>query len=244
MPPPNAFLVPHALALASELNYIFVADRENGRVLCFFASNGTFHKEYKHSVIGTKIYSVAYAREKLYLVNGPDPVTFHPVPVRGFVLDIYSGKITSMFAPKDKMNNPHDLYVTEDASEIYVVELNNHVIYRFLQGSINKTLYILQNNFYINISSSLFLGTNESKHSEISSAKRHRTNILVHPETTDDDDEKNNMTKWILGLGSATISFIIICVVIAAIVARCQKRGRKTRSYYDVPSFEMSKLVE
>lgn len=40
----------------------------------------------------------------------------------------------SMFGPKGNMNNPHDLYVTEDGSEIYVVELNNHNIFRFLQG--------------------------------------------------------------------------------------------------------------
>lgn len=137
MPPPNAFLVPHALALASELNYIYVADRENGRVLCFFASNGTFHKEYRHSAIGTQIYSVSYARERLYLVNGMDLYNpIKPAPVRGFVLDIYSGKILSMFAPKGNMNKPHDLYVTEDGSEIYVVELNNHKIYRFLEGTI------------------------------------------------------------------------------------------------------------
>lgn len=140
LPPPNAFLVPHALALSSALNYIYVADRENGRVLCFFASNGTFHKEYKHPAIGTKIYSVAYAREKLYLVNGPDPYTIDSVPVRGFVLDIHSGAILSIFGPKGNMNNPHDLYVTEDDSEIYVVELNNHKIYRFLQGTVSLDL--------------------------------------------------------------------------------------------------------
>lgn len=137
MPPSNAFLVPHALALAIELNYIYVADRENGRVSCFFANNGTFHKEYRHPAIGTQIYSVAYAREKLYLVNGLDPYNLiNPVPVRGFVLDIYSGKLLSTFAPKGNMDKPHDLYVTEDGSEIYVVELNNHKIYRFLQGII------------------------------------------------------------------------------------------------------------
>lgn len=134
MPPPNAFLVPHALALAIELNYIYVADRENGRISCFFASNGTYHKEYSHPAIGTKIYSVAYARERLYLVNGPDPFTINPIPVRGFVLDIYSGNLLSTFGPEETMNNPHDLYVTEDGAEIYVVELNNHKIYRFLQG--------------------------------------------------------------------------------------------------------------
>lgn len=221
LPPPNAFLVPHALALAIELNYIYVADRENGRVLCFFANNGTFHKEYRHSAIGTQIYSVAYAREKLYLVNGLNPYNpINPVPVRGFVLDIYSGKLLSTFAPKGNMDKPHDLYVTEDGSEIYVVELNNHKIYKFLQG------------------------VNDSTHVEDSqSIKQHRSKILIQPDTKDADIGKTNMTKLILGLGSAAVSFITICVAIAAIVARCQKRGRKTR-YYDEPAVEFSKLVQ
>jgi len=33
------------------------------------------------------------------------------------------------------MDNPHNLHVTEDGSEIYVVELNNKKVYRFLQGT-------------------------------------------------------------------------------------------------------------
>lgn len=51
------------------------------------------------------------------------------------------------------------------------------------------------------------------------------------------------MTKLILGLGSAAISFITICIAIAAIVARCQKRGRELR-HYDEPTVEFAKLVE
>ncbi|XP_078051295.1 peptidyl-alpha-hydroxyglycine alpha-amidating lyase 1-like, partial [Augochlora pura] len=138
-PPPYAFLVPHALALATEFNLIFVADRENGRVLSFSASNGTFHKEYKHPTIGTKIYSVAYAKEKLYLINGPD--IRHKWPIRGFVLDMHSGDLLSQFGPNYNMNRPHDIAVTEDGSEIYVVELDMHRIYRFLQG---KYVFFLQ----------------------------------------------------------------------------------------------------
>ncbi|XP_024871261.1 peptidyl-alpha-hydroxyglycine alpha-amidating lyase 1-like [Temnothorax curvispinosus] len=195
-PSPYAFLIAHALALASELNYIYLADRENGRILCFFANNGTFHKEYRHPAIGTKIYSVAYAREKLYLVNGPDPFISNPAPVRGFVLDIYSEKILSMFEPNKNMDNPHSLTVTEDGSEIYVAELNNKKVYRFLQEVNNSQ-----------------------------SAKQHQPKILTHPDTKDADTEKTNITKLILGLGSAAISFITICIAIAAIVARCQKRG-------------------
>lgn len=65
------------------------------------------------------------------------------VPVRGFVLDIYSEKILSMFEPNKSMDNPHNLAVTEDGSEIYVVELNNKNVYRFLQGTalLNVTFY-------------------------------------------------------------------------------------------------------
>lgn len=131
------------------MNYLYLADRENGRILCFFANNGTFHKEYRHPAIGTKIYSVAYAREKLYLVNGPIPFTNNPV--RGFVLDIYSGNMLSMFEPKKHMDNPHNLRVTEDGSEIYVVELNNGKVYRFLQGItlLNATFYNDQDLFMI-----------------------------------------------------------------------------------------------
>ncbi|XP_076177510.1 peptidyl-alpha-hydroxyglycine alpha-amidating lyase 1 isoform X2 [Ptiloglossa arizonensis] len=130
-PPVNAFYIPHALALANECNLIFVADRENGRVLSFSANNGTFHKEYKHAVIGTKIYSVAYAKEKLYLISGPDET--NNVHVRGFILDVNSGNILSQFGPDHYMDWPHDIAVTENGSEIYVVELNNHTMYRFLQ---------------------------------------------------------------------------------------------------------------
>ncbi|XP_076383432.1 peptidyl-alpha-hydroxyglycine alpha-amidating lyase 1 isoform X2 [Megalopta genalis] len=132
-PPPNAFFVPHALTLATEFNLIFVADRENGRVLSFSTSNGTFHKEYKHPTIGTKIYSVAYAKEKLYLINGPDPR--YKWPIRGFVVDMHSGDLLSQFGPNYSMDRPHDIAVTEDGSEIYVVELDKHQIYRFLQDT-------------------------------------------------------------------------------------------------------------
>ncbi|XP_076279249.1 peptidyl-alpha-hydroxyglycine alpha-amidating lyase 1 isoform X2 [Lasioglossum baleicum] len=130
-PPPNAFLVPHALALASEHNLIFVADRENGRVLSFSANNGTFQKEYRHPTIGTKIYSVAYAKEKLYLINGR--ASNYEVHVKGFVVDIHTGELLSQFGPRNYMDMPHDIAVTEDGSEIYVVELNIHTMYKFSQ---------------------------------------------------------------------------------------------------------------
>jgi peptidylamidoglycolate lyase len=137
-PPPNAFLVPHALALAEEYDYIFIADRENARITCNFASNGSFHKEYKNPILGEAIYSIAYANDRIYLVNGNR--LSESTHVRGFVLDINTGEILSQFAPHMDMSNPHDIAVTSDEREIYVVELNAHKIYKFNQGNIIRLL--------------------------------------------------------------------------------------------------------
>lgn len=133
-PPPNAFLVPHGLTLAEEHDYLFVADRENGRIECFFASNGSFHQVYQNSLFGRQIYSVAYARDRLYVVNGQVFSENTRPHTRGFVLDVHTGNVLAQFAPRNDMDNPHDIAVTEDGSEIYVVELNSARVYRFVQG--------------------------------------------------------------------------------------------------------------
>lgn len=127
--------MPHALALAEEFNYLYVADRENGRALCFLANTTEFHKEYKSPRVGTKVYSVAYAKSRLYLVNGPDQINPNEqAHVHGFVVDIDTGNVLSEFGPGQDMDQPHDIAVTKDGREIYVVELNSHRIYKFLQG--------------------------------------------------------------------------------------------------------------
>lgn len=97
-------------------------------------------------------------------------------------------------------------------------------------------------NIHIYFFYSFFTGVNDSTHSEnLLSKNHHGPRILVHPDTKDVDADKSYVTKLILGLGSAAISFIIICVAIAAIVVRCQKRGR---ARYNESTVEFSKLVE
>lgn len=46
----------------------------------------------------------------------------------------------------------------------------------------------------------------------------------------------------VLSLVTAAVIFIALCVAIAAVVARCQKRGRLFQ--YDESAVEFSKLVE
>ncbi|KAL2742541.1 peptidyl-alpha-hydroxyglycine alpha-amidating lyase 1-like isoform X1 [Vespula maculifrons] len=201
-PPHNAFFVPHALALANDLNYIFVADRENGRVSCFFASNGTFHKEYAHPSIGTKIYSVAYAQERIYLINGPD-LFENNVHIRGFIVDINSGNVLSQFAPTEKLSRPHDIAVSKDGSEIYIVDLDTSKIYKFLQKSTSATE--IENSTY--------------------SSNHHQTAPLTDINSEETSDSKTTMATLIFSLVTTTLIFIAVCVITAAVIVKCQKRG-------------------
>ena len=52
--PENYFAIPHSLTLVPEMGLLCVADRENGRVQCFYHSNGTFHSQYKNDVVGDR----------------------------------------------------------------------------------------------------------------------------------------------------------------------------------------------
>lgn len=58
--PENFFAIPHALTLVPELDLLCIADRENGRVQCFYTNNGTFHSQYHNPLIGDRLFSMAY----------------------------------------------------------------------------------------------------------------------------------------------------------------------------------------
>lgn len=112
-----------------------MADRENGRVQCFNHDNGTFHSQYHSQLIGDRLFSVAYAPIKggqLFVVNGPP---LHPnvqLDVKGFVIDMGSGNVTAKFPGDANYTNPHDVTVTEDGSEVYVVEYEPYRVHKLL----------------------------------------------------------------------------------------------------------------
>lgn len=58
--PQNFFAIPHALTLVPEQELVCTADRENGRIQCFFWSNGTFHSQYHSQLIGDRLFSMDY----------------------------------------------------------------------------------------------------------------------------------------------------------------------------------------
>lgn len=119
--PKDFFAIPHAMTLADDLGLLCVADRENGRVQCFYSSNGTFHSQYHNGIVGDRLFSVAYAPVnggQLYVVNGPqNPTSYHAV--MGFVIDMQTQVVISKFGPNQgTFDNPHDIIVSPDGREV------------------------------------------------------------------------------------------------------------------------------
>lgn len=122
--PRNFFAIPHAMALASDLGLLCVADRENGRVQCFNTGNGTFHSQFHSGIIGDRLFSVAYAPingGQLYVVNGPDPQSHHTV--MGFIIHMQTNSVVAKFGPKGgAFDNPHDIIVSPGGNEVSVAK--------------------------------------------------------------------------------------------------------------------------
>ncbi|XP_046746356.1 peptidyl-alpha-hydroxyglycine alpha-amidating lyase 1-like isoform X2 [Diprion similis] len=231
LPPSNAFLVPHALALAEDLGYIFVADRENGRISCFHTNNGSFHKEYKHPSIGDKIYSVAYANEKIYLVNNG---ALRYQQTRGFVVDLNNGSILSQFGPHPGLQSPHDIAVSSNGAHIYIVELDPHKIYKFSQV-VNSTIQQQQQRRKEELPSAVI-------HSSVTPPRLDSlpSSGIARPVTA--SHKGVTATTIVLSLVTAAVVLVALCFAIAAIIARCRKRGRVNR--YDDTDVEFTKLVQ
>ncbi|XP_064543602.1 peptidyl-alpha-hydroxyglycine alpha-amidating lyase 1 isoform X1 [Drosophila montana] len=146
--PANFFAIPHALTLVPELELLCAADRENGRVQCFYSNNGTFHSQYHNPLIGDRLFSMAYTPAEggqLVIVNGPtaelgvSPQDHNEV--HGFVMSMRTKQLVSKFGPNNlQFENPHDVAVTEDGNTIYVAELKPKRIHKFVHKSLAKPM--------------------------------------------------------------------------------------------------------
>ncbi|KAL5287629.1 hypothetical protein ACFFRR_008495 [Megaselia abdita] len=138
--PRNHFAIPHALTLLQDKNIVCAADRENGRIQCFTALNGTFVGQFHSQTIGDRLFSMAYSpasNGQFFIVNGPDSPN---TPVSGYVMDYKSKNVLSRFGAQNfQFSNPHDVAVSEDAEEVYVVELDPYKVYKFVKSKTDKS---------------------------------------------------------------------------------------------------------
>ncbi|XP_055608359.1 peptidyl-alpha-hydroxyglycine alpha-amidating lyase 1 isoform X2 [Uranotaenia lowii] len=136
--PESFFAIPHALTYAADKGLLCVADREQGRIQCFHATNGTFHSMYSSPEIGHRLFSVKYVPldgGMFYVINGP-PLGTLPVPVTGFLLSMNHNEVVAKFHPNSPsqpgaFNNPHELAVSPSGDDIYVAELLPTKVHKF-----------------------------------------------------------------------------------------------------------------
>lgn len=117
------FDIPHSLALDESRDSLCVADRENGRVLCYDAGlNGTRAGGFKKGLYpgrGT-IFAIEYDPndDVLYAVNGPGIGI-----IEGFTLDM-NGNILETWGPDtQEFEQPHDVTVSHDGADVYVGDI-------------------------------------------------------------------------------------------------------------------------
>ncbi|XP_026474326.1 peptidyl-alpha-hydroxyglycine alpha-amidating lyase 1-like [Ctenocephalides felis] len=215
-PPPYNFRIPHALALAEDKDMLCVADRENGRVQCFNAINGSYIEKFQHPIIGQRIFSVAYSSVnggQLYVVNGPNWMPYYN-SVRGFVINMTSGKIVSQFRAGSKdFQNPHDIAVSSDGKQAYVVEIDPYVIHKFEDNTLPNAS--VPTNFQLQtIESAKPTATVDKQSSVISAISFSDTAINKGP------------TATFLIIVTVLIILTAILLGIAALISRHLKRGR------------------
>ena len=129
---PSHFFVPHSLALHEEQNLLCVADRENYRIQCFDL-NGNFLFETSSANFGP-IYSVAFAANNasiLYAVNGFNSRVENQFDKKIFLISTKTGKLIGSINLHEDIKTPHDLSITDDASEIYIADLNPATIFKY-----------------------------------------------------------------------------------------------------------------
>jgi len=82
-------------------------------------------------------------------VNGPDLYSKN-FAVQGFVIGIASQQLVATFAPPSgTFSNPHDLAVSYDSNEVYVVELNPHRVWKFVNSAYRNILALIFTDVWI-----------------------------------------------------------------------------------------------
>ena len=129
---PSHFFVPHSIALHETQNLLCVADRENYRVQCFDL-NGNFIHETSSAEFGP-IYGVAFAANNasvLYAVNGYNSRLEKQYDKKIFLISVKTGTVIGSINLVQDAKTPHDIAVSDDASEIYIADLNPSTLFKY-----------------------------------------------------------------------------------------------------------------
>ncbi|KAG8221827.1 hypothetical protein J437_LFUL003461 [Ladona fulva] len=225
-PVPNAFSIPHALALAKDESLLCVADRENGRIQCFLSHNGSYAFQLHYPEFGTRVFSVAYAPVEdgvLYALNGPEIPPSTSTLVRAYKIDMNTKNLIEQIGPNGvDFSNPHDIAVSPDGKQIYVVELEPYKVWKFTQeekeSSVSKVkqpdlplkveINSNSNEKPVNVQS---LASENIMYSKNLSSAEHKETF----ERLKQEKYLSEKTEIIL----VVVSAVILCVIIVTVVA-------------------------
>ncbi|XP_037819701.1 peptidyl-alpha-hydroxyglycine alpha-amidating lyase 1 [Lucilia sericata] len=251
--PQNFFAIPHALTLVPEQELICAADRENGRVQCFYWSNGTFHSQYHSQIIGDRLFSMDYTPAhggQFVIVNGPTAElglkTEQYNEVRGYVMEFTTKKVTGKFGPNDmEFSNPHDVAVSKDGNEVYVAELNPMRIHKFLHKSMVKSIPLSAAKPTANVE--IEISKEKSSNLPATAQKAHILSVTdsasdpsVVLEISSESHHRPGATAILVA--SLMLLFAFLTFGLALLIARRRKRGcmpfgsNNRRHAWDFPS--------
>jgi len=127
-------VIPHSLTIIESLNIICVADRQNGRIVCFdtvYSNEGKVKYIIEHSSMNT-VYAITYDQNKnrLYAVSGKD--LLNEALGYTFSVDTNSfGDLIETWKPIYKFGEPHDLALSIDGRSLFVGEIRPNRIHSF-----------------------------------------------------------------------------------------------------------------
>ncbi|XP_022106614.1 peptidyl-glycine alpha-amidating monooxygenase B-like [Acanthaster planci] len=129
----RTFIIPHSLALAEKQQLLCVADRENGRILCFNSTTGEYDRQITSEDFGGRVFAIAYNNEEdvLYAVNGPTNEEYYRI--KGFTIGLDSGRILSEWTrpagSQEQFIEPHDIAVY--SGTVYVADVGANRVWKF-----------------------------------------------------------------------------------------------------------------
>lgn len=234
-----------------EQQLVCAADRENGRVQCFFWTNGTFHSQYYSQIVGDRLFSMDYIPAEggqLVIVNGPtaelSAKVQHYNEVRGYIMNMRTKQVVSKFGPNDmQFSNPHDVAATKDGNEIYVAELNPMRIHKFLHKTVAKSMPLSSAKTLLNSSSSYTLSHNGPEYQvDMSLMKASNNNASSAPGPMLVAKSHHPGGTAIL-VASLMLLFAALTFTLAFIIARRRKRGNESLNVGPPSELVYRKLV-
>lgn len=212
---PFSWDVTHKVILIEEMGILCLADRENGRIQCLDIES----KQLVQSLDRThthRIFSLSYASScrLIFAVEGP-PLVPSSEPVVGYASTLgKSANIVLLFAPPNggtyTFSNPHDIVVSNDCKQLFVVEIGPNRVWRFVSN---------------------FRSTDVTSNDDPPSIATPAAEVAANPhfdQTSTSLTSSNQDSKF---LGSVTVYLFVLLAAFAVFISMYRVYKNKTSSF-------------